>query len=98
MIEYMLEDRSMGWTQQVWAKRLSLSATLDIFSPITSNRREGGNPPHVGFIPSCLCYSDVWKLLIIEKLVFQILNTYPFTSTIGSLFIDAIKSVTNNKE
>jgi hypothetical protein len=38
------------------------------------------------------------KLLIIEKLVFQILNTYPFTSTIGSLFIDAIKSVTNNKE
>ena len=38
------------------------------------------------------------KLLIIEKLIFQILNTYPFTSTIGSLFIDAIKSVTNNKE
>jgi hypothetical protein len=38
------------------------------------------------------------KLLIIEKLVFQILNTYPFTSTIGSLFIDAIKAVTNNKE
>ena len=38
------------------------------------------------------------KLLIIEKLVFQILNTYPFTSTIGSLFIDAIKSVTNNQE
>jgi hypothetical protein len=38
------------------------------------------------------------KLIIIEKLVFQILNTYPFTSTIGSLFIDAIKSVTNNKE
>ena len=38
------------------------------------------------------------KLLIIEKLVFQILNTYTFTSTIGSLFIDAIKSVTNNQE
>jgi hypothetical protein len=41
------------------------------------------------------------KLIIIEKLVFQILNTYPFTSTIGStllfLCIRCIKAVTNNK-
>lgn len=38
------------------------------------------------------------KLLTIEKLVFQILNTNLFASTIGSLFITAIKAVTNNKE
>lgn len=40
----------------------------------------------------------MYGIFIIEKLVFQILNTNLFASTIRLLFIDAIKAVMNNKE